>query len=182
MLVGRSFTNILLENWLGLRQLVAQTFALRCIFSPKAWRILTTKHEQQLDKVLRYLAGTLHYNLSLHTKIQIAKEKAKNIELLAFSASSWTRTCISTALSLWEVPLIASCKTACAQNEEEAELQSVRLALALASHTRKLLQQLDMDQLGKDVQIGVKTSSFNEELVDGRPIAMQLGLSRRNKH
>ena len=78
--------------------------------------------------------------------------------------------------------LIASCKTACAQNEEEAELQSVRLALALASHTRKLLQQLDIDQLEKDVQIGVKTSSFNEELVDGRPIAMQLGLSRRNKH
>ena len=58
----------------------------------------------------------------------------------------------------------------------------MRLALALASHTRKLLQQLDIDQLGKDVHIGVKTSSFNEELVDGRPIAMQLGLSRRNKH
>ena len=142
----------------------------------------TTKQEQQLHKVLRYLAGTLHFHLSLHTTTQIAQEKAKNLELLAFSASSWTRTCISTALSLWEVPLIASCKTACAQNEEEAELQSVRLALALASHTRKLLQQLDMDQLGKDVQIGVKTSSFNEELVDGRPIAMQLGLSRRNKH
>ena len=111
----------------------------------------TTKHEQQLHKVLRYLAGTLHYNLSLHTKIQIAKEKAKNIELLAFSASSWTKACTSTALSLWEVPLIASCNTACAQNEEEAELQSVRLALALASHTRKLLQQLDIDQLEKDV-------------------------------
>ena len=142
----------------------------------------TTKQEQQLHKVLRCLAGTLRYNLSLHTKSQIAKEKAKTIELLAFSASSWTRTCISTALSLWEVPLIASCKTACAQHEEEAELQSVRLALALASHKRKLLQQLDIDQLGKDVQIGVKTSSFNEELVDRRPIAMQLGLSRRHKH
>ena len=142
----------------------------------------TTKQEQQLHKVLRYLAGTLHYNLSLHTTTQIAKEKAKNIELLAFSASSWTRACTSTALSLWEVPLIASCKTACAQNQEEAELQSVKLALALASHTRKLLQQLDMDQLGKDVHIGVKTSSFNDELGTGRPIAMQLGLSRRNKH
>ena len=81
----------------------------------------TTKQEQQLHKVLRYLAGTLHYNLSLHTKIQIAKEKAKTIELLAFSASSWTRTCISTALSLWEVPLIASCKTACAQNMKKKQ-------------------------------------------------------------
>ena len=58
----------------------------------------------------------------------------------------------------------------------------MRLALALASHTRKLLQQLDIDELGKDVQIGVKTSSFNEELGTGKPIAMQLGLSRRNKH
>ena len=39
-----------------------------------------------------------------------------------------------------------------------------------------------MDQLEKDVHIGLRTSSFNEELVTGRPIAMQLGLSRRNKH
>ena len=68
----------------------------------------TTKQEQQLHKVLRYLVGTLHYSLSLHTTTQIAKEKAKT-ELLAFSASSWTRACTSTALSLWEVPLIASC-------------------------------------------------------------------------
>ena len=76
----------------------------------------------------------------------------------------------------------ASCKTSCAHKQEEAELQSVKLAVALASHTRKLLQQLDMDQLEKDVHIGLKTSSFTEELVTGRPIAMQLGLSRRNKH
>ena len=142
----------------------------------------TRKHELQLHKVLRYLAGTLHYNLSLHTKTQIAQKEAKNIELLAFSASSGTRACHSTALFLWEVPLIASCKTACAQKGEDAELEAVCLASALASHTRKLLQQLDLDQLEKDVHIGLKTSSFNEELVDRRPIAMQLGLSRRNKH
>ena len=119
----------------------------------------TTKQEQQLHRVLRYLAGTLHYTLSLHTTNQIAKEKAKNIELLAFSASSWTSTCQSTSTAyvlLWEAPLIASCKTSCAHNQEEAELQSVKLALALASHTRKLLQQLDMDQLGKDVHIGLE--------------------------
>ena len=58
----------------------------------------------------------------------------------------------------------------------------MKLASALASHTRNFLQQLDMDQLGKDVHIGLKTSSWNEELVPGRPIAKQLGLSRRNKH
>ena len=102
----------------------------------------TTKQEQQLHRVLRYLAGTLHYTLSLHTTNQMAKEKAKNLELLAFSASSWTATCQSTStayLLLWEAPLIASCKTSCAHKQEEAELQSVNLALALASHTRKLL-------------------------------------------
>ena len=145
----------------------------------------TTLQEQQLHRVLRYLAGTLHYTLSLHTTNQMPKEKAKNIELLAFSASSWTSTCRSTStayLLLWEAPLIASCKTSCANNQEEAELQAVNLALAMAVHTRKLLQHLDMDQLGKDVHIGLRTSSFKEELVTGRPIAMQLGLSRRNKH
>ena len=46
----------------------------------------TTKQEQQLHRVLRYLAGTLHYTLSLHPTNQMAKEKAKNLELLAFSA------------------------------------------------------------------------------------------------
>ena len=142
----------------------------------------TTKDEKQLHKVLRYLAGTLHYNLSLHTKIQIAKKEAENLELLAFSATSGTRACHSTALFLWDVPLITSCKEACAQNQDEAELQAVNLSLAMAVHSRKLLQQLDMDQLGQDVKIGLKTSSFQEELVDRKPIAMQLGLSRRNKH
>ena len=138
--------------------------------------------KMQLHKVLRYLAGTLHYNLSLHTKIQIAKKEAENLELLAFSATSGTRACHSTALFLWDVPLITSCKEACAQNQDEAELQAVNLSLAMAVHSRKLLQQLDMDQLGQDVKIGLKTSSFQEELVDRKPIAMQLGLSRRNKH
>ena len=145
----------------------------------------TTKQEQQLHIVLRYLSGTLHYTQSLHIAHQMTKEKAKNIGLLAFSASSWTSTCQSTStafLFLWEAPMIASCKTSCEHKQEEAELQSVRLALALASHTRKLLQQLDMDQLGHDVHTTLRTSSFNEELVTGRPIALQLGLSRRNKH
>ena len=58
----------------------------------------------------------------------------------------------------------------------------MKLAFALASHTRNFLQQLDMEQLGKDVHISLRTSSWNEELVTGRPIAKQLGLSRRNKH
>ena len=78
--------------------------------------------------------------------------------------------------------LIASCKASGAYNQEDAELDAVRLALGLASHTESFLQHLDMDQLGTNVNISLKTSSLHDELVPGRPLAMQLGLSRRNKH
>ena len=66
--------------------------------------------------------------------------------------------------------------------QADAELDSVRLALALASHTKSLLQHLDLEQLAKPANISLKTSSLRVELVTGRPLAMQLGLSRRNKH
>ena len=62
--------------------------------------------------------------------------------------------------------MIASCKTSCAYNQEDAELESVKLALGIASYTRNFLQQLDMDQLGKDVNISLRTSSFHDELVN----------------
>ena len=140
---------------------------------------------RQLQKVLRYIKGTLHYTLSLHPTNKRATEKAQSLELLAFSASSWTEACRSTStayLTLWGVPLIASCKTSCAYKQADAELDSVRLALGLACHTKGLLQHLSVDQLGDLVHISLKTSSWHGELVIGRPLAMQLGLSRRHKH
>ena len=145
----------------------------------------TRGQEKQLHRVLSYLKGTLHYSLSLHPTNKRTKEKPQSLELVAFSSTSWTEACKSTStayLILWGAPLIASCKTSCAHKHEHAELESVKLALALASHTRNFLQQLDMEQLEKDVHISLRTSSWNEELVTGRPIAKQLGLSRRNKH
>ena len=145
----------------------------------------TREHERQLQRVLRYIKGTLHYTLSLHPTNKRAEEKAPSLELLAFSASSWTEACRSTStayLTLWGVPLIASCRTRCAYKQADAELASVRLALGLASHTKSLLQHLGVDQLEEHVNISLKTSSWNVELVTGRPLAMQLGLSRRNKH
>ena len=67
----------------------------------------TTRQAMQLRKVLSYLRGTLHYSLSLHpTTTKRAKEEDKNLELLSFSASSWTGACqsVSTAcLLLWGV-------------------------------------------------------------------------------
>ena len=103
----------------------------------------TRGQQKQLQRVLRYLAGTKHYSLSLHPTNKRAKEEDKSLELLSFSASSWTEACQSTSTAymiLWGVPLIASCKTACADNQANAELDSVRLALGLASHTKSLLQ------------------------------------------
>ena len=67
-------------------------------------------------------------------------------------------------------------------NKQMKTLASVRLALGLASHTQSLLQHFGVDQLEEHVNINLKTSSWNVELVTGRPLAMQLGLSRRNKH
>ena len=168
----------------GQQQLVAQTCALRCIFSPKASQHQQKNIEQQLHRVLRYIKGTLHYTLSLQPTNKRAKEKAQSLELLAFSASSWTEACRPTStayLTLWGVPLIASCRTNCAYKQVDAELDSVRLAFGRACHTKRFLQHLDLDQLDELVNIILKTSSWHDELVIGRPLAMQLGLSRRNK-
>ena len=145
----------------------------------------TTNHQKQLQKVLRHLADTKHSSLSLHPTTKPTREKPQSLELVAYSSTAWTEACKATSttyLELWGASLIASCKTSCAQQQELAELESMRLALGLACLIRSLLQQLDMDQLEKDVHITLKTSSWKEELVPGRPIAQQLGLSRRNKH
>ena len=64
----------------------------------------TKDQEQQLHRVLRYIKGTLHYTLSLQPTNKRAKEKAQSLELLAFSASSWTEACRPTStayLTLW---------------------------------------------------------------------------------
>ena len=146
----------------------------------------TTRQAMQLQKVLGYLTGTLHYSLSLHPPTtKRTQEEDKNLELLSFSASSWTGACqsVSTAcLLLWGVPLITLCKTACAENQADAELNAVKLALQMASFTKSLLQQLALEQLATSAMISLKTSSLHMELEKGKPLAMQLGLSRRNKH
>ena len=57
----------------------------------------TREQEMQLHKVLRYLRGTQHYTLSLHPTNQMTQERASSLNLVAFSASSWTSTCHSTS-------------------------------------------------------------------------------------
>ena len=123
----------------------------------------TTSQQKQLQRVLRYLAETRHYSLSLHPTTKTTREKPQSLELVAYSSTSWTEACKATStayLMLWGASLIASCKTSGAQKQDHAELESVKLALALASYTRKLLQQLDMDKLEKEVPIKLRTSSW----------------------
>ena len=135
--------------------------------------------------MLRYIKETKHYSLSLQPTKDRAKEEVHSLELVAFSACSWTeasRSTSSTYLALWGVPLAASCSTCWAYTQGEAELEGVRLALRVACHTRKLLQHLELDQLSELVSTNLRTTSWHNELVTGRPLAMQLGLSRKHKH
>ena len=53
----------------------------------------TRGQEKQLQKVLSYLKGTLHYSLSLHPTNKRTKEKPQSLELVAFSSTSWTEAC-----------------------------------------------------------------------------------------
>ena len=145
----------------------------------------TKDQEMQLHKVLRYLKGTWHYTVSLHPTTQMTQERASSLNLVAFSASSWTEACKSTStayVTLWGAHVIASFQTCCAYNQATAELDSVRLALKLACRTKSLLQQLSVEQLAhKHVNTSLRISSWHDELVTGRPLAMQLGLSRKTK-
>ena len=123
--------------------------------------------------------------MSLQPTKELTKEEAQSLELVAFSGTAWTSESSSTSttcIALWGVSLTTSCKTTCANTQEEAELDAVRLALNIASHTKSFLQHLGLDQLSQLVGINLRTTSWHDVLEKGEPLALQLGLSRRNKH
>ena len=130
----------------------------------------TEKDEHKLRKVLGYLRRTQHYI----TKMLPPKRwrKAKNLELLAFTAASWTatkRTACGCSLFLLGVPLATSIQ-AQAKEVQAAELHTVGRACEIAAYTSNLLQELD---IGKPISLRVLTGGF---------IASQLGLSKKNRH
>ena len=130
----------------------------------------TERDEQQLVKVLRYLRGTQHYSISLQPPRRW--QKARNLELLAFSSTSWSGACRSTiglSLSFMGVPCAASTTTQ-ATTTRAAELASVRMACAQATHTKSLLQDLQLEQ------------PMSLRVLTGGPLAVQLGLSRKSRH
>ena len=128
----------------------------------------TEQHEDQLRSLLKYIAGTQTYTISL--QIPRRWERAKNLELLAFS-TSWVQsskaaTCVS--LSFMGVHLGASIQQA--TTKAAAEDNKVRLASTLAFHTKSLLQDMML----------VKPLCFR--VLARGPVAQKLGLSKQTRH
>ena len=112
-------------------------------------------------------------------------EKARDTELLAYSSTSWTEGASPTStacLSCWGVTLATCCRQAIgAWTQEAAELDSVVLAQQLAYHYQSLVQGMQLD-LALPVHLQVFFCSLSCELATGKPLALQLGLSRRKRH
>ena len=144
----------------------------------------TAQDLSQLCCLLRYLKGTMSYSLTLQPVSKKSLEKASHLELLAYSSTSWTKAASPTStacLSCWGVTLATCCRQAReAWTQEAAELDSVVLAKQLASHYQSLVQGMQLD-LALPVHLRVFFCSLTCELVTGRPLALQLGLSRRRR-
>ena len=145
----------------------------------------TAQDLSQLCCLLRYLKGTMSYSLTLQPVSKKSFEKASHLELLAYSSTSWTKAASPTStacLSCLGVTLATCCRQAReAWTQQAAELDSVVLAKQLAFHYQSLVQGMQLD-LALPVHLRVFFCSLTCELVTGRPLALQLGLSRRSRH
>ena len=128
----------------------------------------TEEDEEQLRSLMKYIAGTQTYTVSL--QIPRRWQRAKNLELLAFSTSwveaSRAATCVS--LSFMGVHLGASIQQA--TTKAAAEFNTVRLASNLAFHTKSLLREM---MLEKPLCFRVLTRG---------PVPQKLGLSKQTRH
>ena len=131
----------------------------------------TTKEEDELKNLLRYLKGTQQYRVSLQPPRRW--KQRGHLELLAFSSISWhKRACgfiVGSSLSLFGVHL-AAFTTSQATSMTTAEFDSVSLACTLALHTQNLLKELGL------------TKPVSLRLLSGGSVARQLGLSNSNRH
>ena len=142
----------------------------------------TAHSHAQLLCLLRYLSGTMHYSLIMQPCSKKILEKASNPELLAYSSTSWTaESPISTAcLSCFGVTLATCSRQASgAWTQQAAEVAAVVLAKQLASHCQSLIQGMQLDLALPELKIFF--CSLTCDLVTGRPLALKLGLSRRNR-
>ena len=124
----------------------------------------------------------MHYSLILQPCSKKILEKASNFELLAYSSTSWTaESPISTAcLSCFGVTLATCSRQASgAWTQQAAEVAAVVLAKQLASHCQSLIQGMQLDLALPELKVFF--CSLSCDLVTGRPLALKLGLSRRNR-
>ena len=130
----------------------------------------TEKDDVQLNKVLGYLRRTQAYAIKLQPPRRVTR--AKSFDLLAFASTSWIQarnSAFGVCLFLMGVPLAASSNIQ-ATGVRAAELSSVGLACQIAAHTKLLLQQLGF------------VKPMNLQVLTGGSIAMQLGLSKHQRH
>ena len=124
----------------------------------------------------------MHYSLIVQPCSKKILEKASKTELLAYLSTSWTaESPISTAcLSCFGVTLATCCRQAReAWTQQAAEVDAVVLAKQLASQCQRLIQGMQLNLALPELKIFF--CSLTCDLVTGRPLALKLGLSRRNR-
>ena len=123
----------------------------------------TRQDEKQLQQVLGYLHGTLHFTVSLQPPRKKVLERASSISIQACFDTAWSsisksqKATSGVSLSLWGVPVATSSRTQAyrASSSAEAELYAMGMAVQDSLH--------------------LQSSS-------GKALASQLGLTRKHKH
>ena len=145
----------------------------------------THTQEEQLKQLLSYLKGTLHFTFRLQPPRKKVIQKASNIQIQACFDSAWTcstqtqKPTSGASLSLWGVPLTASCRTQVSQEASsvDAELSAMGMAVQDSLYLKSLLQDLHLSQMEKPFELTVSTDSSS-----GKVLASKLGITKKSKH
>ena len=145
----------------------------------------TQKDEKQLQQVLGYLKGTLHFTIKLQPPRKRVLERASSIQIQACFDTAWARSSqpqkatTGVSLSLWGVPVATSSRTQASQASSlaEAELYAMGMAVQDSLHLQSLLQEMHLSQLATPFELTVCIDSSS-----GKALASKLGLTRKHKH
>ena len=121
----------------------------------------TQQDEKQLQQVLRYLKGTLHFTINLQPPRKRVIERASSIQIQACFDSAWAgssqtkKATSGVSLSLWRVLLATSSMTQALQafSLAEAELYAMGMAVQDSLHLKSFLQEVQLSQLAKPFEL-----------------------------
>ena len=127
----------------------------------------------------------MHFTHSLQPPRKRVIERVSSIQIQACFDSDWERSpqikkpTSGASLSLWGVPLTASCRTQVspASSSAEAELHAMEMVVQDSLHLQSLLQEMHLSQLAKPFELTVSTDSSS-----GKALVSKLGLTRKSKH